>query len=278
MATEGGAKKALGARAMAAMMALTSAQQQDVRSMGGDGPSHMSDESSLAVTRPSPLDLPQRSYTTEPEAADDGTPGMLAEMQAQRRREEKMRETAEQFAGAPALPSVESTEEAPTTEERTERPQRVEEEMQEEAEESENMAADLSELDAERAKEAAEQQRRASLLQRINAQATADATAHRQKEYAKIYNGVTDLNGFVAFTGFNFMVYLAMSNAKMLNDLTFKNYDQFPKPSLIDKARTLFANLTCCLCSPSMCIWFIFACVIAAAVIIVYSAFKWLLG
>lgn len=64
----------------------------------------LADSSDLSQTQRSPLELPPRSYTTEGEEDEEGLPSTVMELERQRTKEAKMRETAEQFVGAPAIP------------------------------------------------------------------------------------------------------------------------------------------------------------------------------
>ena len=119
---------------VALMVGLNAAQARDAQDERVRESSQLTDDSGLGETRASPLQLPQRSYTQATEDEIDGLPSTVMGMQEQRQREERMKATAEQFAGAPTTPTVgapaEETQEGAEAKRR--KAARVEEQKEEE--------------------------------------------------------------------------------------------------------------------------------------------------
>src|SRR5690349_19431161 len=134
-------------RTLSYTVGLSSAQLQDRRAQQ-DESVQLSDSSDLSTTRPSPLELRRRSYTeAETEGPGDGatTASTLAEMESQRTREAKMRETAEQFVGAPVTPTI-GEGEGPGVSRPTSKGEAPTEEEEEEEREEEETASDEGEI------------------------------------------------------------------------------------------------------------------------------------
>jgi hypothetical protein len=126
------ARGGLAQREAAFARELNAQQFQDQR-LQNDAYGDLSDSSDLSATQKSPLELPQRSYTNAGEEDEEGLPSTMMELERQRTKEAKMREAAEQFVGAPVVPTVGPQEGEPEGEETSETETTEQEESQEEA-------------------------------------------------------------------------------------------------------------------------------------------------
>jgi hypothetical protein len=254
-------------RTLSYTVGLSSAQLEDRRAQERDESVQLSDSSSLAETRPSPLELRRRSYTEAgAEGPGDGatTISTLAEMESQRTREAKMRETAEQFVGAPVTPTVGEGEApgAPGAPRKRELPSPEEEAEMEEEEEAapdegeiaqEFLAAQtgdvrlLKELEAQRAQQAEVEAANATQANRDQLKQTWDFV-----EGANIAT-FEDLVGAVVAVG--------MMDIQLVNKLTVRNFDQIPDLSIPQTAFITAINVNLCYqncCSSCPGLFFIF--------------------
>jgi len=263
---------------------LNSAQLQDRRAQQ-DESVQLSDSSDLSKTRTSPLDLPRRSYTeAEAEGSGDGatTVSTLAEMEAQRTRESKMRQTAEQFVGAPFTPTMGEggARRAPTTGERG-IPSTEEEEK--EAEEEEETAPDEGEIAQELL---AAQTGDVRLLKELEAQRAqqaeieaANATEANREQLKQTWDFIEGANLATFEDVVGAIVAVGMMDIQLVNKLTFRNFDQVPDLTIPQTAFITAINLNlcyqqCCSNCPGLILLFLPFALLAAAAVAGIEYFK----
>lgn len=193
----------------------------------------MADEnvSPAEPSRRSPLELPQQSYAE------------AREFQEQRTREAKMKETAEQFVGAPAVPTIGPQPEAGEEVGEETKPAAPRREAGEEAPEEmteEERARELAALAAQ----AAQEQRRTAEQQAAQAETQVrGAEENRMKDAQRLWRFV---QGLESLTIIGAIITIASMNLQLFNDMTVRT-KLLPKPSVPDKFFT--ALVDCGLCS-----------------------------
>lgn len=184
----------------------------------------------MAEQRPSPLELPQQSYAT------------AREFQEQRTREAKMKEVAEQFVGAPVVPTIgpqpgaaeaqpEGAEPAPKREARGE--------SDEDLTDAER-ASEFAALGAQAAREAGETQEQQAARLEAEGQAAEGSLLKDAQKLSRYINGLSSLTIVGA------IIAIVSMNFQLLNDLTIKS-KLLPKPELPDKFMAVWVD--CALCS-----------------------------
>lgn len=220
------------ARSASFTMGLNSARGEARRNEDGMRDAELRDDSSLANTRPSPLELPQQSYA------------QAHESQEQRAREAKMKQTAEQFVGAPTVPSVDKQENIQTEEEPQSDGGRITgEEEQREDEDAPDPAQVTQQINQAKAMELRNAERNDAIQTNLS---RSQKKAKEQQEEAMgipfrlIANSLftTSLSG----EPFSIFSHLLMINGQFLNTFR-KDYGVIPRPTVSDFFKLIFVDL-----------------------------------
>lgn len=219
----------------------------------------------------SPLELPMRSYT-QPTEEIEGLPSTMAKLEAERQRELQMTKTAEQLVGAPIVPSAVPEAAAPPGEREVPKKARArrvgalpaaEEEAAEEISEGVRVRGLAEQRKAESARIAAAVER----MQRIASEAQNEATEKQRANLRDLWRFLNGINSATSINVVSFFALILMTNAQLINHLTFKNYDLIPKPSAVEMGLTINNDLYCCSILP---ILFISCLVIMALIYFIY--------
>lgn len=248
MAKGGGAPRGItkGARRLAnavtLAVGLNALQQTDSRNDDEEEP-RISDSSRLTdETGPSPLDLPKKSYA------------MASEFEEQRQKEARMRQTAEEFVGAPVFPKVEGKA-PPSTKNRTPGAEPLRTETQAEKtmgrEYVESVRArylaEYKDLEAKRRQGTQEQQKAA--MEKLSK----DGVDQKMKRLQRLWRVVNGLDAVTAEDVVGGILLLGMLNVQMINHFTAKKYELIPKPSVVELSLASCLDLgVCCSLLPTL--------------------------
>lgn len=236
-------------------MGLDSARLEDSRRTGQDGgtrdDSAPADNSVGAASRRSPLDLGARSYATKPTAADGGTEeeptaaSLTSMLNEQQTRDQRMRETAEQFTGMSMEGGRQYNEEtSEATEQRTAEQRTEEEGTEKDTDEDEELrqaqllasSQMLLSTEIKRAKaQAEEQQKKAFLLEQ----------EEKQKQLKMIWDVMKGSEGITSLSLVTLIVLIITLNVQLVN-LIF-NYPKIPKPTIADICITVCLDCSLCI-------------------------------
>lgn len=222
--------------------ALNAQQAQDSRPTG-DTP--LTDESQLTdVSRPSPLELPKKSYA------------QAVEISSQRDREKKMIQTAETLGKGPVVPEL-TPAAAPSTAEavsqaRVRTAGRAGEETVEEGAPSVKKveAADLraqQQQEARKLKASAEQQ--GSKLQ----QAQKKMQEGKRKQLQNLWRFINGIDALTAEDIVGLVLVLFMMNAQLINKVSFK-FDWIPELNIFETAGITCVDCLFCTSVVPMCL------------------------
>ncbi len=242
MAIKGGKGESRMAGTVALMVGLNASQARDAQDERVRESSQLTDDSGLGETKASPLQLPQRSYTQATEDEIEGIPSTVMAMQQQRQREERMKATAEQFAGAPTTPTVETP--AEEQEEAGTKRRRAAEAEQEEA-------PSAGDYYAEQQKEAKKREAATEKRQSMAEERQQQYIKAKQQQLKTNWNFVTAALAATSFSVVGFVMLVGMYNAELINYFTFKNYNLIPKPEIPEVGRDGCVDLgLCCIILP----------------------------
>lgn len=210
--------------------------------------SRLTDSSNLDVTERSPIQLPERSYTQEQDTETEFGEQIstLAEMEEQRARETKMRETAEQFVGAPTQPGALARGPA---QRRGGGKQKTTEGFEQGGEESPSEEA--PESATEIIQSLMEDQTRENLLRRNTLASTAQQTSTqeaemRRKQMQQTWRFVNGTEAMFAETIVPLIFLMFTWNLQLANKVSFRNFDMIPDLSAPEAATVIFFNCGCC--------------------------------
>lgn len=235
-------KQDLLTRGAAMMMAFNASQAPQLEDRGRDESEQVTDSSDLSETKPSPLERPTSSYTQpteteETESGDVSFPSTVMEMQEQRQREARMKETAEQFVGAPTTPSAE---------ERTPSEQPQEQKRKASTQEATSGGDELAQAQAMRDAQAAES-RRQNQIQQSQAATQQSAAQGSEAERQALKNIWRFMNGTDTLTAEDVVggiLVIGMMNAQLINQYVF-HHELVPELDLPEVS--FIVCIDCCL-------------------------------
>ncbi|MEO5927216.1 MAG: hypothetical protein ABIO72_00770 [Patescibacteria group bacterium] len=260
----GQARKAAAPRPVMLLSNFNAAQQSDRRGEASDESTQLTDSNDLDVTQRSPLDLPARSYTTgsSEETGFGEQISSLGEMNAQRTRDTRMRDTAEQFVGASTSPgSAPSSPNRPGSSQQSqaEAPQETIETEQSPEESDILMAGQLASV---RATALAGLSKQRSTDQVQEAQAS---QARNKKELANLWNMIEAAEFVSIETVVSALALVATMNARLVNKLTVRNFDMIPDLDVAQTALVLDVDCACCM----NCFQGLFSCIIMLVPVVI---------
>lgn len=212
---------------VALMVGLNAAQARDAQDERVRESSQLTDDSGLGETRASPLQLPQRSYTQATEDEIDGLPSTVMGMQEQRQREERMKATAEQFAGAPTTPTVGAP--AEETQEGAEAKRRKAARVEEQKEEEE--APSAGDYYANQQREAKKRGALAEKQQTLAEQRQQQYIQAKRKIAKEKWDAASAALALTSISGIGFVAFVMMKNVQLINQFTVKD-TRIPEPSI----------------------------------------------
>ncbi|MCR4279064.1 MAG: hypothetical protein NUV81_04180 [bacterium] len=183
--------------------------------------------------RPSPLDLPKESYTSN---TDEGVPSRIAEIERQRASQQRMKDVASEFVGGPSTPDAgRDVEEA----QKKQRNFSNNPESRDPARTDEERGARLyADQGAER-----NNQKINDLRQQLSVLAQKQSTLETSTGNKMLFHLIEGVLGGTSFTFITPIILLVIMNMQMINSFVFENYKFLPKPSLLKIALTILLDI-----------------------------------
>lgn len=203
---------------------------------------NLSDSSDLSETQASPIELPEQSYTSRRTANDtdefgdaendNDMPSTVMELERQRAKDKKMRDTAEQFTGQPSIPQIGPTGAPNAGPSRQSGGKR----RSPEAEDEETSEAEEPQMSREMMER---QLRDAFKGQSRSSTSTGSSQAPVQ---AGQKHGLSAVKKGAGLTGLGLLVTFLIMNVQLINEMSFNNKN-IPKLSFIEKTLTIFLDI-----------------------------------